>query len=81
MRRKPAKTLMEPTNEDNQTDSEQLNFTQPDFKFEPHEHHEWRQQGPYLVCKSCEVTHAVFIGMDKVLSGLNEQGQPILKPR
>lgn len=72
---------MEPKNEETNAESEQLNFAQPSFEFKPKEAHDWRQQGPYLVCKSCEVTHAAWIGVEKILIGLNEQGQPILKNR
>ena len=61
--------------------SEQLDFNKPDFVFIPNDHHEWRQQGPYLVCKSCEIEHATYIGMEKILVGLNEDGQPILENR
>ena len=60
---------------------EVLDFTKPDFIFKPKENHEWRQQGPYLVCKSCEIEHASYIGMGKILIGLNEEGQPIFKDR
>ena len=58
---------------------EVLDFDRPHFKFEPNEQHQWRQQGPYLVCKSCELHHAVYVGMDKVLIGIDEKGKPILK--
>lgn len=61
--------------------SEVLNFDKPDFTFVPKANHEWRQQGPYLCCKSCEVEHAVWVGTDKMLVGLDEKGQPILKTR
>ena len=60
---------------------EVLNFEKPDFVFLPKDNHEWRQQGPYLCCKSCEVEHAVWIGVEKMLTGLDEKGQPILKNR
>lgn len=60
---------------------EELNFEKPDFVFLPKDNHEWRQQGPYLCCKSCEVEHAVWIGVEKMLVGLDEKGQPILKTR
>lgn len=43
--------------------------------------HEWRQQGPYLICKSCELTHALYIGMNKILVGFREDGKPILEKR
>ena len=62
-------------------DTETLDFDNPTYKFVPKEQHDWRQQGPYLVCKGCEIEHAVYIGMAKVLTGLEEDGTPILKPR
>lgn len=61
--------------------TETLNFDKPDFVFTPKEVHSWRQQGPYLCCKSCEIEHSTFIGINKILVGLNDQGQPILKNR
>ena len=61
--------------------NETLNFDKPDFVFTPKEFHSWRQQGQYLVCKSCEIEHSTFIGIQKILVGLNEKGQPILKSR
>lgn len=60
---------------------EELDFTKPSFVFRPNEQHEWRQQGPYLVCKSCEIQHAVFVGMDKTMVGLDSEGRPIFKKR
>ena len=62
-------------------DEETLNFDQPTFSFRPKEIHGWRQQGPYLVCKSCDITHAAFIGMGKVMVGIDEKGKPILEKR
>lgn len=66
-------------NENEKPDGETLDFDKPAYKFEPGEQHDWRQQGPYLVCKSCELQHAVFIGMKKQLVGINDKGQPILE--
>lgn len=68
---------------DNEDKEEQefVDFDKPSFKFEPNENHDWRQQGPYLVCKSCELTHAVFVGNEKILVGIDEKGKPILKSR
>ena len=60
--------------------TETLDFNQPSYRFIPQGNHEWRQQGPYLVCKSCELSHAVWIGMEKIMVGQNEKG-PILKKR
>ena len=39
--------------------------------------HRWVQQGPYLVCKSCSLTHSVYIGNDKRLT--YEDGKPVVK--
>jgi hypothetical protein len=41
--------------------------------------HQWRQEGPYLICDSCPVRHAVVIGMDKRLSGYDSDGSPIIE--
>jgi len=61
--------------------TELLNFDKPDFVFVPKGRHEWRQRGPYLVCMSCEIQHAVWIGMDKLMTGIKKDGMPILKTR
>lgn len=42
--------------------------------------HEWRQQGYHLVCHSCELDHAIYIGPGKELVGLDENG-PVFKKR
>lgn len=79
-----SKGLMDQTNEqekEQEPEIEILDFTKPDFIFKPNQHHEWRQQGPYLVCKSCEIEHASYIGMEVLLVGLDEEGKPILKKR
>jgi len=47
----------------------------------PKGRHTYRQSGPYLVCKSCELTHAIWIGINKVMIGENKDGTPILKKR
>lgn len=56
-----------------------LDFNKPDYSFTPQGNHEWRQQGPYLVCKSCELEHAVWVGIDRQMIGISEDGRPILK--
>lgn len=61
--------------------NEVLDFDNPSFVFRPKEQHDWRQQGFYLICKSCEIQHAVFIGGDKLLVGLDEEGKPIFNKR
>lgn len=60
---------------------ETLDFTKPSFVFKPEANHTFRQQGPYIICKSCEVTHAVWIGIEKVLVGFDQRGQPIIKKK
>lgn len=67
--------------EQNEQEGETLNFETPSYTFKPNEVHEWRQQGPYLVCKSCELIHATYIGIKKILVGIDEKGKPILKAR
>lgn len=68
-------------NNQNDEEQENLDFTKPNFVFKPNEAHEWRQQGPYLVCRSCELMHAVWIGMNKLMVGIDEKGKPVLKKR
>ena len=58
-----------------------LDFTKPDFTFTPDGNHEWRQQGPYIICKSCQLEHAIWIGMDKIMTGIDKEGQPIFEGR
>ena len=67
--------------EEIQAESEVLDFTKPDFTFTPAGHHIWVQRGYYLVCKSCELEHGVYIGPNKMLIGENDKGEPILKLR
>lgn len=61
--------------------TEVLDFDKPDFSFIPKGNHAWRQQGPYLVCKSCEIQHATWVGTEKLMVGIDRKGQPILKVR
>jgi hypothetical protein len=58
-----------------------LDFNKPDFQFVPKGSHQWRQQGPYIICKSCELEHATYIGMDYLMTGIGEDGFPLLKVR
>lgn len=60
---------------------ETADLDQPAFKFIPTGRHSYRQEGYYLVCRSCELHHAVFIGPEKVMVGEDEKGTPILKSR
>jgi len=60
-------------------EGESLDFNSPAFTFTPAGRHTYRQEGYYLVCKSCELHHAVFIGPYKIMVGETEDGKPILK--
>lgn len=66
---------------ENEAEGETLDFTRPSYVFEPKEYHQWIQRGPYLVCQSCEIEHASFVGMEVLLIGLDSEGKPILKKR
>ena len=60
--------------------NEELNFNNPDYTFTP-SGHEWRQRGPYLICSQCELQHAVWIGTDKILTGFEDDGKPVIKSK
>lgn len=53
----------------------------PDFVFLPKGRHMYRQEGPYLVCRTCELHHSVYVGMENIMIGENENGEPILRRR
>lgn len=53
----------------------------PAFQFIPKGYHQWRQEGCFLVCRSCDLDHAVFIGRQHMIVGIGEDGMPILKTR
>jgi hypothetical protein len=61
--------------------TEEMDFSNPSFKFIPSGRHSYRQEGGYLVCRTCELHHAVYIGMEKIMVGEKEDGTPILKKR
>lgn len=77
MQRSLVKEMETQSNENNEA-FEQINEVV--YKFIPNGYHTWRQQGYYLVCKSCELQHSVFIGPDFLMVGERE-GKPILKKR
>jgi hypothetical protein len=66
---------------ENEEETEVLDVAKPSFTFKPNGHHSYCQQGPYLGCKSCEVQHAAWVGIDKILCGFDEKDQPIIKTR
>lgn len=77
-----SKTLLTDEEVLNLKNEEQpYNFDNPEFVFTPKGVHNWRQEGPYAICRSCDVEHAIWIGMEKIMVGIDEEGRPILKPR
>lgn len=60
---------------------ENLDFNNPSFSFIPKGRHSYRQEGPFLVCRTCELKHSIFIGMEKIMVGEQEDGTPILQKR
>jgi hypothetical protein len=77
----PKKQSSPPEEPKIKTESEVLDLNKPDFVFIPEGRHTWRQEGPYLVCRSCILHHAVHVGMNKIMVGEDEDGQPILRER
>lgn len=68
--------------ENEEPEGEVIDTSQPEYEFNPGlKGHDWRQQGPFLICQSCELKHSVYIGMDKQLMGIDEEGMPIIKKR
>ena len=77
-----SKTLLTDEEVLNLKNEEQpYNFDNPEFVFTPKGFHNWKQEGPYICCRSCDVEHAIWIGMEKIMVGIDDEGRPILKPR
>lgn len=76
-----SKTQKEPESQPIESLGSEYDFNKPDYSFIPAGVHEWRQQGYYLICKSCEIEHAVHIGPNKLLVGFDNNQKPILKKR
>ena len=56
-------------------------FDKPEFVFTPKGVHNWKQEGIYVICRSCEIEHALYIGPNKIMIGLKDDGQPNLVDR
>ena len=41
--------------------------------------HTWKQQGPYLICTSCPISHAISIGVNRIYLGSDDKGMPKFK--
>lgn len=65
----------------NEPISEVVDFNNPSFVFTPKETHQWRQKGFFLECRSCDINHGVYVGPDKILIGISEDGTPLFKNR
>lgn len=59
----------------------EVEVMQKAYEFTPSGTCTFRQRGPYIVCTSCEIQHANWIGMDRIMVGEDEKGKPILKSR
>lgn len=77
----PKVSEMTQESEEEKAETETLNFDKPQFEFIPKGNCQYRQQGPYLICYSCVLQHAVWIGMEKQMVGIDKNGQPILTKR
>lgn len=67
-------------NQQEEPESEVIDLNRPDFSFVPGRHI-YRQEGPYIVCRACELHHATYIGIDRLMVGEDENGKPILKSK
>ena len=70
-----------PAQEEVVEETEVADMNKPDFVFVPRTTHAWRQQGYNLICNGCDLQHGVFIGADKIMTGEDIHGQPILTER
>lgn len=41
--------------------------------------HDWIQQGPHLICRSCESPHGFRIGVNKRLKGFDDKGNMLIE--
>lgn len=41
--------------------------------------HAWVQQGPHMICQSCESSHGFYIGVKKRFKGFDENHNVILE--
>ena len=73
---------MHESKQNQETNNEEvLDFSKPDFTFIPKGRHEWKQQGYYIICKTCDIEHAVWIGSKMLLVGIEDNGNALLKRR
>jgi len=74
--------MKEPKPKENKDEVEEYGeVLQKEFEWSATGDCRYKQRGIYLVCTSCEVQHAQFIGMEKIMVGEDKEGRPILKLR
>ena len=81
MRKTPSNQTSEFEVEEQVIEPDSQLFNKEDIQMFPAGRHQWRQQGPYLVCRECPLYHAQYIGIDNVMTGEDEDGKPIVKSR
>jgi hypothetical protein len=59
---------------------EEASWDKPDYVFLPKGNHLWHQEGFFIICNSCDLVHATWIGPDKVLVGIKD-GEAVIKTR
>ncbi len=40
--------------------------------------HKWRQSGVWVYCSSCDNEHGFFVGVNKKLVGIDDDGNPVI---
>lgn len=59
---------------------EEIDLSKLKGKIETSSHaHNWYQRGPYLVCTSCKVKHATYVGLTKVVTQVKKSGEVVLE--
>jgi hypothetical protein len=70
-----------PSNQPNEIEeSNELSISFDDLPQPELSGHAWRQQGTALICESCPFSHASFIPPEYQLYGINEKGEPMIRP-
>lgn len=78
--KKSEEVIYEPENVVSFTE-EQIEEIRSEAQRKAKGYHKWVQKGNYIVCKSCDNRHAFEIGMKKLMVGVDEKGNPILKDK
>lgn len=81
MPKMPVNTSPFESDEEESVQPETQTFNTEDMRTFSPGRHTWRQQGPYLVCRACELHHAIYIGMDKIMIGEDAEGRPEVRDK